>query len=39
LLSWRSSQAGVPVKVASERLGHSKASTTHDVHQHVIPGM
>lgn len=32
-------QPGVPVKVVSERLGHSKASITQDVYQHVIPGM
>jgi integrase len=32
-------QAGVPVKVVSERLGHSKTSLTQDVYQHVIPGM
>ncbi len=32
-------QAGVPVKVVSERLGHSKASVTQDIYQHVIPGM
>ena len=32
-------QAGVPVKVVSERLCHSKASITQDVYQHVITGM
>jgi integrase len=31
--------AGVSVKVMSERLGHSKASVTQDLYQHVIPGM
>jgi integrase len=31
--------SGVPVKVVSERLGHSKASVTQDIYQHVIPGM
>jgi integrase len=25
--------------VVSERLGHSKASVTQDIYQHVIPGM
>jgi integrase len=31
--------AGVPVKVVSERLGHSTPSFTMSVYQHVIPGM
>ena len=30
---------GVPVKVVSERLGHSSPAFTMTVHQHVIPGM
>jgi len=29
----------VPVKVVSERLGHSTASITLDVYSHVLPGM
>jgi len=28
-------EEGVPVKVVSERLGHSKSSTTQDLYQHV----
>jgi integrase len=32
-------QAGVPVKVVSERLGHASTSFTLDVYAHVIPGM
>lgn len=31
--------AGVPVKVVSERLGHSTPSFTMTVYQHVLPGM
>lgn len=31
--------AGVPVKVVSERLGHSTAAFTMEVYQHVLPGM
>lgn len=31
--------AGVPVKVVSERLGHSTASMTAGLYQHVISGM
>jgi integrase len=31
--------AGVPVKVVSERLGHSKTSITLDLYSHVVPGM
>ena len=31
--------AGVPVKIAQERLGHSTASMTLDVYSHVLPGM
>jgi integrase len=31
--------AGVPVKVVSERLGHSTVTVTLDVYQHVLPGM
>ena len=30
---------GVPLKVLSERLGHSSISVTADVYAHVIPGM
>ena len=32
-------KAGVPVKVVSERLGHSNPAFTMSVYQHVIPGM
>jgi integrase len=32
-------RAGVPVKVISERLGHSSVSTTLDVYAHVLPDM
>ena len=32
-------QAGVPVKVVSERLGHSSPAFTITTYQHVMPGM
>ena len=32
-------QQGVPLKVVSERLGHSSISVTADVYAHIIPGM
>ena len=32
-------QAGVPVQVVSQRLGHSRTSTTTDIYAHVMPGM
>ena len=32
-------KAGVPVKVVSERLGHSNVAFTMNVYQHVLPGM
>jgi integrase len=32
-------KAGVPVKVASERLGHATAAFTIETYQHVMPGM
>jgi integrase len=32
-------RAGVPVKVVSERLGHSSVAFTQQVYMHVIPGM
>lgn len=32
-------QAGVPVKMVSERLGHSRTSTTTDTYAHIMPGM
>ena len=31
--------AGVPVKVISERLGHSTVAITMDVYSHVLPHM
>jgi integrase len=31
--------AGVPVKVVSERLGHTKVAMTLDVYAHVLPAM
>ena len=30
---------GVPLKVVSERLGHSTPAFTMAVYQHVLPGM
>jgi integrase len=30
---------GVPLKVISERLGHSSISITADIYSHVMPGM
>lgn len=32
-------QAGVPVKVVSERLGHATAQLTMDIYAHVLPAM
>jgi integrase len=32
-------QAGVPVKVVSERLGHATITTTLDTYAHVLPAM
>ncbi|HSK90069.1 MAG TPA: site-specific integrase, partial [Euzebyales bacterium] len=32
-------QAGVPVKVVSERLGHASITITMDVYAHVLPAM
>jgi integrase len=32
-------QAGVPVQMVSQRLGHSRTSTTTDIYAHVLPGM
>jgi integrase len=32
-------QAGVPVKVVSERLGHATVMVTLEVYAHVMPGM
>lgn len=32
-------KAGVPVKVVSERLGHSNVAFTMNTYQHVLPGM
>jgi integrase len=30
---------GIPLKVVSERLGHSSISITADIYSHVTPGM
>jgi integrase len=32
-------KAGVPVKVVSERRGHSNVAFTMSIYQHVLPGM
>lgn len=32
-------QAGVPVKVVSERLGHATVALTLDTYAHVLPAM
>ena len=32
-------EAGVPVKVVSERLGHASPTFTIETYQHVLPGM
>ena len=32
-------QAGVPIKVLSERLGHANISVTLDTYAHVLPAM
>lgn len=32
-------KSGVPLKVVSERLGHSTPAFTMTVYQHVLPGM
>lgn len=32
-------QAGTPIHVVSERLGHSKVSMTMEVYAHVLPDM
>ncbi len=32
-------KAGVPLKVVSERLGHTTTAITADVYSHVSPGM
>ena len=32
-------QQNVPLKVVSERLGHSSVSVTGDVYSHILPGM
>ncbi len=31
-------QAGIPVRVVAERLGHASAAMTLDVYGHVLPG-
>jgi integrase len=35
----RTVQAGVPIKVVSDRLGHSRVAMTLDVYAHVLPAM
>lgn len=32
-------RAGVPVQMVSQRLGHTRTSTTTDIYAHVLPGM
>ncbi len=32
-------QAGVPLQMVSQRLGHSRTSTTTDFYAHLLPGM
>lgn len=32
-------KAGVPIKVVSERLGHSTPAFTMATYQHILPGM
>ena len=32
-------QAGIDVKIVSERLGHASATITWDIYQHVTPAM
>ena len=32
-------KAGVPLKVVSERLGHSSITVTLDIYSHVMPNM
>jgi integrase len=32
-------QAGIPVKIVSERLGHASARLTLDTYTHVLPAM
>jgi len=32
-------KAGVPIKVISERLGHSSVSVTMDIYGHLLPGV
>ena len=32
-------QAGVPIKVVSERLGHAQITLTLDIYAHVLPAM
>jgi integrase len=32
-------KAGVPIKVVSERLGHSTPGFTMATYQHILPGM
>jgi integrase len=32
-------KAGVPLKVAQERLGHASIVMTGDIYSHVLPGM
>jgi integrase len=32
-------QAGVPIKVVAERLGHANITVTLDTYAHVLPAM
>ncbi|WXJ81034.1 Tyrosine recombinase XerC [Moorella humiferrea] len=32
-------QAGVDIKIISERLGHSSIRITYDIYSHLMPGM
>ena len=31
--------AGVPVKVVAQRLGHAKTDITNDIYAHALPSM
>jgi len=32
-------EAGVDIKIISERLGHSSVHITYDIYSHLMPGM